>query len=433
MDASLASYHARLATFEGAATTGKGRRTSNRSKKAGTKSKAAWPLKAPSAQDLAYAGFVWKPTSTSPDNVQCFNCECQLDGWEEADVPAYEHATHSPSCGFATIACIRLRAGDPGRTEDDPTSEKMVAARRSTFGDMWPLDAAAGYPSVDQMVAAGWFYDPSTDTPDGVTCPYCSLALDAWDIGDDPMHEHRRRSPECLFFVLCELYKPAPAPAPKKTKRASKPKRASTRTSTASTASKRATRGKKRTSEAVEETEFSEIIQPAPKRIRSSSIESFPSDLPVGTPKKTPTGVRDTVIDDFDMSSLPADLAVGTPKRTPPMMSEADDGQDAIFWQPADLDGFFTSPEEVHSFMNDILVDAGLDTAQTADMSPERLYELVMAGLTEEEKRMSIQQWVLYNAQKGEEKLRMACEQQILAFEAEARRAMAVLEAIPTI
>lgn len=431
MDASLASYHARLATFEGAAATGKGRRTSNRSKKAGTKSKAAWPLTAPSAQDLAYAGFVWKPTSTSPDNVQCFSCECQLDGWEEADVPAYEHATHSPSCGFATIACIRLRAGDPGRTEDDPTSDAMVAARRSTFGDMWPLDVAAGYPSVDQMVAAGWFYDPATDTPDGVTCPYCSLALDAWDIGDDPMQEHRRRSPDCLFFVLSELYKPASAP--KKAKRASKAKRTSTRSSTASTASKRAGRGKKRTSDAVEETEYSEVIQPASKRVRSSSIESFPSDLPVGTPKKTPTGVRDTVMDDFDMSSLPADLAVGTPKRTPPMMSEGNDVHEAIVWQPADIDAFFTSEEEIHSFMNDILVDAGLDNAQTADMSPERLYELVMAGLTDEEKRMTIQQWVLYNAQKGEEKLRTACEQQILAFEAEGRRAMAVLEGIPTI
>ncbi|EOA92011.1 hypothetical protein ACJQWK_04241 [Exserohilum turcicum] len=432
MDASLASFHARLATFEEAAATSKGRRTSSRGKKAVAKPKASWPLEAPSAQDLAYAGFVWKPTSTSPDNVQCFSCECQLDGWEEADIPAFEHATHSPSCGFAIIACIRLRAGDPGRTEDDPTSEAMVAARRSTFGDMWPLDVSAGYPSVDQMVAAGWFYDPSTDTPDGVTCPYCSLALDAWDIGDDPMQEHRRRSPDCLFFTLSELYKPAPAP--KKTKRTSKAKRTSTRSSIASTASKRATRSKKRTSEAVEDnTELSEIIQPAPKRIRSASIESFPSDLPVGTPKKTPNGITDTVMDDFDMSSLPADLAVGTPKRTPPMMSEADDIPESIGWKPADIDAVFTSQDDTHGFMNDILIDAGLDNVQASDLTPERLYELVMDGLTDQEKRMTIEQWVLHNAKRGEEKLRTACEQQILAFEAEGHRAMAVLEGIPTV
>ncbi|KAI2476900.1 BIR domain containing protein [Pyrenophora tritici-repentis] len=449
MDAALASYHARLATFEGAATTGKGRRTSSRSKKAGTKSKAAWPLHAPSAQDLAYAGFVWKPTSASPDNVQCFSCECQLDGWEEEDIPAFEHLTHSPSCGFAAIACIRLRAGDPGRTEDDPTSDSMVAARRSTFADMWPLDPSAGYPTVDQMVAAGWFYDPSTDTPDGVTCPYCALALDAWDIGDDPMQEHRRRSPECLFFTLSNIYN-KPVPVPKKGKRASTKKRASARSSTASTASRKGTRGRKRTSDAMEETtmEYSsvtqsemmqseitqpETTQPPPKRLRSSSIESFPSDLPVGTPKKTPTGLRETRASSMDMSSLPADLPVGTPKRTPPMMSEADEPRETLAWKPADIDALFSSHEETHGFMNDILIDSGLDNIEVAGLTPERLYELVSAGLTDHEKGMTIEQWVLYNAKRGEEKLRMACEQQILAFEAEGRRAMAVLEGIPTL
>jgi hypothetical protein len=116
MDASMASYQARLATFEGAATT-KSRRSSSRSKKA-PKAKAAWPLAAPSAQDLAYSGFVWRPTPASPDNVQCWACNCQLDGWEEEDVPAYEHLTHSPSCGFAVVTAIRLRHGDPGRTEE---------------------------------------------------------------------------------------------------------------------------------------------------------------------------------------------------------------------------------------------------------------------------------------------------------------------------
>jgi hypothetical protein len=432
MDAALASYQARLATFEAPAT--KGRRTSSRSKKAATKSKASWPLKSPSAQDLAYAGFVWKPTSASPDNVQCFACECQLDGWEESDVPAFEHATHSPSCGFATIACIRLRAGDPGRTEDDPTSEAMVAARQSTFENMWPLDAAAGYPSIDQMVAAGWCFDPAPDTPDGVTCPYCSLSLDAWDAGDNPTEEHRRRSEDCLFFVLSELYKQPPPPPPKKGKRAStKGKRASARSSTASTASKKATRGKKRTSEAVDETEYSEVLQPPSKRLRSSSIESFPSDLPVGTPKRTPQHVTENAASSFDMSSLPADLDVGTPKKTPTTMREAEDLCSNHAWQAADVDALFASQEDARGLIHDIMIDAGLDNIAAAGTSPEDLHAAVLAGLTESEKHMTIEQWVLYNAKRGEEKLRMECERQIMAFEAEGRRAMAHLEAIPTI
>lgn len=94
---------------------------------------------------------MFKPTSTSPDNVQCFQCKTQLDGWEETDVPAYEHLTHSPECGYAINVCIRLRSADPGKTEDDPMSEAMLAARRATFADVWPLDADAGFPSIEQV------------------------------------------------------------------------------------------------------------------------------------------------------------------------------------------------------------------------------------------------------------------------------------------
>ncbi|CAO2655896.1 Nn.00g046990.m01.CDS01 [Neocucurbitaria sp. VM-36] len=435
MDASMASLQARLATFQSSTST-KSRRTSTRSKKAGTKSKAAWPLSSPSAQDLAYAGFVWKPTTASPDNVQCYFCECQLDGWEESDVPAFEHLTHSPSCGYAVVTCIRLRNGDPGRTEEDPTSDAMVSARRGTFGDLWPLDSNAGYPSVDQMVDAGWYYDPADGAADGVTCAYCSLSLDAWDAGDNPMEEHRRRSPDCLFFTLAQLYKPPPKPEPvKKAKRAStKAKRASNRSSTASTASRKPTRGKKRTSEAIEEPEFSEISQPAPKRIRSSSISSLPDDLPVGTPKKTPTTekIKDTGVTSFEMSSLPASLLVGTPKKTPTMLRETEAINDSQAWQPTDIEAFFADQTDLRGFMNDIVIDGGLDDIAAAGANVEDLYAAVMAGLTDHEKAMTIEQWVLYNAKRGEEKLRVACEKQILAFEAEGRRAMALLESVPT-
>lgn len=567
MDASFASIQARLATFEGAPAT-KSRRTSSRSKKAAPKSKNAWPLSSPSAQDLAYAGFVWKPTSASPDNVQCWACTCQLDGWEEADVPAFEHLTHSPNCGFAIVTNIRLRHGDPGRTEDDPTSDAMVKARADTFGDAWPLDVAAGYPSVGQLATAGWFYDPADGTPDGVTCPYCHLSLDAWDAGDDPMEEHRRRATDCLFFSLSELYHPAsePEPKPAKTKRATKTKRASTRSSISSSTStttkskraartsnvsisstatkkstrgkkrgseaidttqmseiqtdvesvviaptkkstrgekrgseavdntqfselptetesiasaptKKATRGKKRTSEAIDDTQISQATQPkakrgrkkateavddsqisqieppkpkrgkkrtsdaiedthmsyatqeTSKRMRFSDMSSLPDDLPVGTPKKMPTELE---TEPFTMSSLPADLLVGTPKRTPPQQKASEQHGDEMNWQPTDIEAVLAAQHENRGFINNILIDAGLDALDAASSSVDALQAAVFAGLTNAEKAMNIEQWVLYNAKRGEEQLRMACEQQIAAFEMEGSRALAVLEAIPT-
>jgi hypothetical protein len=556
MDASMASYQARLATFEGAATT-KSRRSSSRSKKA-PKAKAAWPLAAPSAQDLAYSGFVWRPTPASPDNVQCWACNCQLDGWEEEDVPAYEHLTHSPSCGFAVVTAIRLRHGDPGRTEEDPTSDVMITARQETFGPLWPLDPDAGYPSIQQLAAAGWFYDPAGDTPDGVSCPYCHLSLDAWDAGDDPLEEHRRRAPDCLFFALNELYHPtkpvakakrgpkskrvsnssstisstastAPAKRGPKTKRVSDsstisstasiiapekktrastvsnatsttgakkktrtstvsnatstvaPKKRTTRASTVSNATStvapkkkttrastvsiatsataptkkvrgqkhasepmedvithfpeelldaKKTRGKKRTSEAMEDaTHISESPEDSTKRMRYSSISSLPDDLPVGTPKKMPTELE---TEPFTMSSLPGSLLVGTPKRTPTHLRVDEEDENTVAWEPIDMDAFFSGQQDARGFMNEIMIDAGLDELSVTGTTTADIQAAVVAGLTDAEKEMTVEQWVLYNAKRGEEKLRMACEQQILAFQAEGRRALAMLEAIPT-
>jgi len=692
MDASFAAYQARLATFA-ATTTSKARRTSNRSKKAAPKSKSAWPHASPSPEDIAFAGFVWKPTSTSPDNVQCFSCACQLDGWEEEDVPAFEHLTHSPNCGFAIVTCIRLRNGDPGRTEDDPSSSAMVAARRNTFGDNWPYENEPGYPNADQMAAAGWMFDPADDTPDGVTCPYCSLALDAWDVGDDPHEEHRRRAQDCLFFALTELYRAPTNLAPaKKGKAITKAKRASTRSSTSSISSvtsKTGTRGKKRGSDSLEPSTFSEVvpaqkrgktsaydsdtvgasafsdvvlpaqktnkgktrasnatetstvsvvipatretrasnaassttfsenvptvkkrgkaaatkateastsseimptalkrakapanrvtkastlskiaptamkrrtrasnatsssaasevvpvvkkrgkapvskntkasvseiiptatkrrthasnatsttassivvaptrnkgkkrasdaIETSPvsdmdrpsKRFRSSSFSSLPDDLltgtpkktpthlvgtctfemssfpeglPVGTPKKTPSHLRETRT--LEMSSFPEGLVVGTPKKTPTHLAESPSFEMSSFpvdlpvgtpkktpttltygWEPTDLDAFFAEQGGARVLFQDVIVDCGLDSIVAAGSTPAELHAAVMSGLTQEEKAMTVEQWVLYNAKRGEEKLRAACEMQIQAFDAECRRALATLEAIKTV
>jgi hypothetical protein len=409
---------------------------------------------------------------------------------------------------------------------------------------------------VHQMAAAGWYYDPTEDTHDGVTCPYCSLSLDAWDAGDDALEEHRRRAPDCLFFALNELYRPPPQPEPKKGKRASartstastastkvkkaapkaaskaasktapktvpkvspetsptppkispksssksslesspivapiaapvivpktapkaapkattkaapktalktKPKtppelvsepapepapkpilkaapktaseavpvkRSSIRTSNASYISR--TQAKKRASEEVEAVEESPVSQ---KRHRYSSVSSLPDDLLAGTPKRTPPDFAETEDEEeHDMSSFPASLLVGTPKKTPTHLRETDDAANSDLWQPIDIDNFFGSAQEVSGFMNDILVDAGLDDIVAAGGTAEDLRAAVLAGLTESEKQMTIEKWVLYNAQRGEEKLRVACEKQMVAFEAEVSRARAVLESIPT-
>ncbi|KAJ4295266.1 hypothetical protein N0V90_007277 [Kalmusia sp. IMI 367209] len=325
MDPSFATLQARLDTFASPKT--KSRRPSARGKKPASKPapKGAWPLSFPRPEDLAFAGFVFKPTSASPDNVQCFSCQTQLDGWEESDVPAHEHLTHSPNCGFAINVCIRMRGSDPGRTEDDPLSERMVDARKETFGNIWPLDVDAGYPNIDQMAEAGWYFDPSFDTPDGVTCPYCSLSLDAWEAGDDPIEEHRKRSDDCLFFALKEYYHPTQKP------KAARGKRSSTRSSTASTKAQKSARTKKGSSKEdlnkplplpPDETMMESMVAAFPEPARASTMSD---NAPAPPAKRGRKAKNNPISDETMMDSVAESSGVGVglsmisiPAKAPP-------------------------------------------------------------------------------------------------------------------
>ena len=115
---------------------------------------------------LARAGFYYKPTSTSPDNVTCFGCEASLDGWQPSDEPAGEHLKHSPECGWAIYACVGLRIEDPNRREEDPSSQKMVDARLMTFRSQWPHESKKGWKCKAKKVSmcrhAATLYNIST-------------------------------------------------------------------------------------------------------------------------------------------------------------------------------------------------------------------------------------------------------------------------------
>jgi hypothetical protein len=50
--------------------------------------------------------------------------------------------------------------------------------------------------------------------------------------------------------------------------------------------------------------------------------------------------------------------------------------------------------------------------------------------LTSPEKRMTVEEWIMYNASLGEEKLKGECERMVGIFEREGGRAMRVLEGV---
>ncbi|KAK2041401.1 AT hook domain-containing protein [Colletotrichum somersetense] len=165
-----------------------------------------WPhMKYLLPEELAKAGFVWRPFPDNPDNVACFLCNKSLDGWEQGDNPLEEHLKHSPDCGWAIVAGIAANIND--LATEDPASARMIAARKATFDARWPHEGKRGWKNkIKQLAEAGWKYTPSIEYNDMATCTYCELALDGWEQNDKPMDEHFSRSPSCPYFALVDQY-----------------------------------------------------------------------------------------------------------------------------------------------------------------------------------------------------------------------------------
>ena len=178
-----ATYAARLASFATAITIPAKKRTSSAK---GAKS-ITWPHKSPSPEELAVAGFYYKPSAEAPDNAVCYMCERQLDGWEEDDEPIVEHLKHSDNCGWAVLMDVMKATHDTTNMED-PTQSRISNARHATFEAGWPHEAKRGWVcKTERMVQAGWHFAPTPESEDFVSCAYCKLSLDGWEPKDNPL------------------------------------------------------------------------------------------------------------------------------------------------------------------------------------------------------------------------------------------------------
>lgn len=245
-----------------------------------------------------------------------------------------------------------------------------------------------------QLVDAGWYYDPTKETRDGATCPYCSLSLDSWDAGDDPLEEHRRRMGSCLFFTLKELYHPVNIPHVKP-----KAKRASTRGKRASTAStaKKPAKSRKASTESVNTT----LDDIKPKRGAKRKSESVVEETIIKRTKRESTrGKRAPSIRskrspslDWPTIELPDDAIASTPKRVV---------EDKVSsWDAVDVENFFKKEELP-----------------------------LISHLTPEETHMTVEEFLLHEARRQEGILREKMMEQVATLDGEYRRALTAIAAM---
>ncbi|XP_060241614.1 baculoviral IAP repeat-containing protein 1a-like [Meriones unguiculatus] len=177
-----------------------------------------WPFYAhgTSSRVLSTAGFVF---TGERDTVQCFSCGGCLGNWEEGDDPWKEHAKWFPKCEFLQskksseeiAQYIQSYEGFVHVTGEHFVNSwvrrelPMVSAycndsifanedlRKDTFKD-WPHESPE---AVEALVKAGLFY---TGKKDIVRCFSCGGCMEKWEEGDDPLADHTKFFPNCVFL-----------------------------------------------------------------------------------------------------------------------------------------------------------------------------------------------------------------------------------------
>ncbi|KAI5797683.1 hypothetical protein EDC01DRAFT_744009 [Geopyxis carbonaria] len=101
--------------------------------------------------------------------------------------------SHSTPAMF--IAAQRLASFKPSKRRSSATNSKIPPKLKWPHPELTPKSLAD----------AGFFFAPSEDSPDNVTCFLCGKSLDGWESGDDPLAEHLRHSKDCGWAITATV------------------------------------------------------------------------------------------------------------------------------------------------------------------------------------------------------------------------------------
>jgi hypothetical protein len=155
-----------------------------------------WPHITPSSESMVTSGWF---SCNVKDRTICIYCNTICHQWTIYDDPAEVHARLAPQCPF--VLSMPSTQSSPSIINEnlnqkfEPAHPKMaeLSRRQGTFSDVaWTENS----PSIDDLVRAGFFF---TGTQNIVTCFYCNGSLHKWGANDNPMIEHARWFPHCIY------------------------------------------------------------------------------------------------------------------------------------------------------------------------------------------------------------------------------------------
>ncbi|KAI6155645.1 hypothetical protein BKA82DRAFT_991352 [Pisolithus tinctorius] len=397
------------------------------SKKTSTQSATVkWPhppsYKA-NANTLAEAGFFFCPSWDDRDCVACFLCGKELSDWDAQDDPfAVHYEKCGEACGWAIVRCGLVEDMDSEGSftftnkARIPTTKAIEEARLKTFGeDWWPYDDDPNHgASSRKMARAGFVYTPQGAGDDTVTCLYCNTALGGWDKDDDPIHEHRKRATKlergCPFFSFAQPTPPAKLARSGSIKAGKKstaalPKHTRTHSRTRSRKEDKATKVEK----GDEETE-QEVTTEKGQRVNPQVDEE---------PKPSPPVPPDAAIameaeDDDPRPPLPS------PEPEPESAPAPTSAPTVSATSPA-LPAARVPIPDAKIPVPMIVEDSVFYTASTPVLPPSE-------ALTEEERELSVEQWIRREISLSYEKLMADGQNQIMLFKERAAEVRTLIE-----
>ena len=168
----------------------------------------------------------------------------------------------------------------------------------------------------------------------------------------------------------------------------------------------------------------------AAKKTKSPAESPQTSDAENKPPSARPS-IRGLVLQ--PISPLRAPIHA-TPKLSPSRNNIVGRLRTQYSWEAADLDAIFASHspkknvgDHTNNKENDL---ASLDLNNLDKKGLSDIVKAVNSQMTDSERKMTVEQWVRWNAQKSEEKLKAECETMVTIFEREGAKAQRALEGI---
>lgn len=155
----------------------------------------------------------------------------------------------------------------------------------------------------------------------------------------------------------------------------------------------------------------------APKGL-TPSLSPQSSDAENQPPSSKPSTIKQIVANP-QTSRIP--LVASTPTTSPSKRNIIAGLQSSYSWTAVDLDEILLqSPSDARAEKENTM----------SGLLAEAVGKVKKGELTSPEKRMTVEEWIMYNASLAEEKLRGECERMVGVFEREGGRAMKVLEGV---